>query len=110
VCLALERAALSPWQRVSQQPASTGVLIPLAYGAQSDWCSNILAAGGRTLTLDGKDFAVRDPRVISFGVAEPQLSAEKAPSWRGIGIEHVLSLNTALTAQPESGSNSVEQA
>ena len=95
---------------IDAQPTSTGVLIPLVYGAQADWCSNILAAGGCTLTLAGKDFELRDPRVISFGVAEPHLSAEKARSWRGIGIEHVLSLKTAPTAQPESGSNSVEQA
>jgi len=62
---------------IDAQPTSTGVLIPLVYGAQAEWCSNILAAGGCTLKLAGKDFELRDPRVTSFGVAEPQLSAEK---------------------------------
>ena len=95
---------------IDAQPTSTGVLIPLVYGAQADWCRNIQAAGGCTLTLAGKDFELTDPQVIPFGVAEPRLSAEKARFWRGIGIAHVLSLKTAATAQPEPGSTSAEQA
>ena len=95
---------------IDVEPTSEGVLIPLVYGPEADWCRNILATSGCTLTRDGKDLELTEPQVISWQAAEPQLSAEKARFWRGIGIEHVLSLKTAPTVQPESGSSSVEQA
>jgi deazaflavin-dependent oxidoreductase (nitroreductase family) len=95
---------------IDAQPTSAGVLIPLVYGAQADWCRNILAAGGCTLTLAGTDVELTDPQVISWAVAEPQLSEQKARFWHGIGIEHVLSLKTVQSVQPESESSSLKQA
>lgn len=77
---------------VDAQRTANGVLIALVYGAGADWCRNILAAGHCTLTLDGEELALTAPQVVDMKVAESLLSHERARTWRGIGIEHCLSL------------------
>jgi hypothetical protein len=79
-------------------------------GPGADWCRNILAAGGCTLTHESKDFELTEPQLLSWDQAEPPLSVKKARFWRGFGIEHVLSMKTAPTVQLESGSSSAEHA
>jgi deazaflavin-dependent oxidoreductase (nitroreductase family) len=37
----------------TQRTDEGSVVIPLVYGPSADWCRNILAAGGCTLTLRG---------------------------------------------------------
>jgi hypothetical protein len=86
---------------IDAQPMPGGMVIPLVYGPQADWCRNVLAAGNCTLTLDGNDIELIEPLVISWVEAEPQVSAGKARFWRSIGIEHLLSLKTAASAQAE---------
>jgi deazaflavin-dependent oxidoreductase (nitroreductase family) len=80
---------------VDAQRTREGVVICLVYGAGADWCRNILAAGGCTLTLDGADLVLTAPRVIAMSAAAEQLSAERARVWRSIGIEHCLALQLA---------------
>ena len=47
---------------IDAQPTSEGMVIPLVYGPEAEWCRNVLAAGGCTLTLDGKDIQLTEPR------------------------------------------------
>jgi deazaflavin-dependent oxidoreductase (nitroreductase family) len=77
---------------VDAQRTRAGVVVCLVYGAGADWCRNILAAGGCTLTLDGVDLPLTAPRVIPLSVVEEQLPPERARFWRSIGIEHCLAL------------------
>ena len=81
---------------IDAQLTTEGAVIPLVYGSGVDWCRNVLAAGGCTLTLAGQDFAFTTPRVVPMTFAARELASAKAKFWRGIGIEHVLSLTTAL--------------
>jgi deazaflavin-dependent oxidoreductase (nitroreductase family) len=42
-----------------------GVILPLAYGSQTDWYRNVLAAGKCTLARDGRTYALERPGIIS---------------------------------------------
>jgi hypothetical protein len=95
---------------IDAQPTAEGIVIPLVYGPEADWCRNVLAAGGCTLTLDGKDIHLTEPRVIAWAAAAPRVSPEKARFWRGIGIEHLLSLRAVPPVELASASVSAAQA
>jgi deazaflavin-dependent oxidoreductase (nitroreductase family) len=77
---------------IDAQLTPDGAVIPLVYGASADWCRNVLAAGGCTLTVGSENLAFTAPRVVPISVAGPQLLPAKARFWRSIGIEHLLSL------------------
>lgn len=42
-----------------------GFLVPLTYGARTDWYRNLLAAGGGTLAWQGNTHRVERPEVVS---------------------------------------------
>jgi deazaflavin-dependent oxidoreductase (nitroreductase family) len=74
---------------------SDGVLIPLAFGPGADWCRNIVAAGGCTLTFRGSEFALDEPTVVSSDVAEREMPADRVRASRNVGVEQYLSLRIA---------------
>jgi hypothetical protein len=90
---------------IDAQLTPEGAVIPLVYGPGVDWCRNVLAADGCTLTFGSQDVAFTTPRVVSIEFIAGELSSEKARFWRGIGIEHLLSLKTATSS--ESLSNTI---
>jgi deazaflavin-dependent oxidoreductase (nitroreductase family) len=87
---------------IDAQLTPEGAVIPLVYGPSADWCRNVLAAGGCTLTLGGLDLPFTAPRVVPISFIAPQLLPAKARFWRSIGIEHLLSLMTAPSGELES--------
>jgi hypothetical protein len=72
-----------------------GIVIPLPYGPHTDWCRNVLAARGCMLTLDGHDYALMSPEVVTASVAEPLVPPQNAWVWRKFGIESYLMLKLA---------------
>jgi hypothetical protein len=82
---------------------SQGAVVPLPYGAETDWCRNVMEAGGCTVTLNGSNVPFTAPELISADAAEPLVPAATARVWRRIGIKQYLrlSLVTAGTARPE---------
>jgi deazaflavin-dependent oxidoreductase (nitroreductase family) len=50
-----------------------GFVIPIAYGTQSDWVRNVLAAGGGHLVHRRVRYALRDPQVLTGGAGRPLL-------------------------------------
>lgn len=61
-------------------PVDGGYIFIVNYGSKSDWVQNILAAGAATLQVDGREFELVSPRVVTKDVAWQQLSATtKAP-------------------------------
>jgi deazaflavin-dependent oxidoreductase (nitroreductase family) len=52
-----------------------GFVIPLPWGDGTDWCRNVVAAGGGTIRYRGSDYPVRDPKVVSVDVARPAFPA-----------------------------------
>lgn len=70
-----------------------GIIIPLPYGANTDWCRNLLDAGHATLTLKGTEYAVENPTIVGADVAGPLVPAATARVWRWMGIEKYLRVN-----------------
>ena len=63
---------------------STGdaFLIPLTFGSTSDWCRNVLAAGGCTVRWNGHEYAADDARVVDDVSAVEELNAAFGPLTR----------------------------
>jgi deazaflavin-dependent oxidoreductase (nitroreductase family) len=83
---------------------SGGVLISLPYGPETNWCRNVLAAGGCTVTVDGEELALIDPEVLLTPEAVAQLPPGKQRQWEGEGIVHYLSMRYARGAQSDASS------
>ncbi len=64
---------------VRVRPTPEGFIIPLPYGSEVDWCRNVLAAGGCTISWHGHDYAVREPDVVDLATV---LSLVPLPRWR----------------------------
>ncbi len=46
-------------------PVDGGYVFILMYGSGSDWVQNIMASGSATLSIEGDEFALVSPRLIS---------------------------------------------
>jgi deazaflavin-dependent oxidoreductase (nitroreductase family) len=86
---------------IDAQRTPDGVVICLVYGQSADWCRNVLAAGGCSLSLDREELTLSAPRVVPLSSVEAQIMPERARLWRGIGIEHCLVLTTSAPASLE---------
>ena len=61
-------------------PVDGGYIIIVMYGPDSDWVKNVLAAGTATLEIDGVEFELVSPRLVSKENAWQLLSTtSKAP-------------------------------
>ncbi len=61
-------------------PVDGGYIFIVMYGSASDWVQNVLAAGAATLEIDGDEFELVSPRLVSKEDAWQLLSATtKAP-------------------------------
>ncbi|MGZ3637612.1 MAG: hypothetical protein ACXVCX_07205 [Ktedonobacterales bacterium] len=54
---------------VVAKPCGDDFVIPLPYGAGTDWCRNVLAAGTYALTWNSQRYELERPEVISQGTA-----------------------------------------
>ena len=80
-----------------------GALVLLPYGAVTDWCRNVVAAGGCTLSLDGEELVLTAPEVVPATVAEAQVTDAIAQRWHREGIAHYLSLRNAPPGERADG-------
>ena len=70
-------------------------IIPLPYGPDTDWCRNVLAAGGGTLTVQGQEYRLSAPEIVEASVAEHLVPAANAWLWHRVGIRQYLRLQAA---------------
>jgi deazaflavin-dependent oxidoreductase (nitroreductase family) len=54
-------------------PIADGFIMPLPYGADTDWCRNVLAAGQGTIEWHGRTYTVTWPEVVDAATAQPLL-------------------------------------
>jgi hypothetical protein len=80
---------------------SAGMIIPLPYGSETDWCRNLLAAGHGTLTLHGTQYAIENPTIVDADVAGPLVPEATARVWQWLGIEKYLQLSVRQSEQAE---------
>ena len=57
-------------------------VIPMTYGRDVDWARNIVSARGCQLEQMGREFALRNPRIVAFKAAAPHLPAAVRPALR----------------------------
>lgn len=75
------------------------VLIPLTFGNQSDWARNVRAAGGCSITANGRDYRADQPEFLDMRQAKPLLAKAFNPVNRAffhlLGIKQILSMRIA---------------
>lgn len=71
----------------------TSVLIPLPYGAETDWCRNVLAGGRCTISKNGMSYSIVEPQILNAPEALRQLPARDRIRWRAFGIAQFLSVH-----------------
>lgn len=54
---------------VAAFPTEEGFVTPLPYGTDTDWCLNVLAAGGCTLERLGRTAELSNPRIVDSDAA-----------------------------------------
>jgi deazaflavin-dependent oxidoreductase (nitroreductase family) len=70
-------------------------LIPLPYGADVDWCRNVLAAGAADLDADGTHYHVVAPRLVGADEAAPSLPPRLRNRLTLYGVDRYLRLDAA---------------
>ena len=65
-------------------------LIPLPFSERTDWCRNVLAAGGASFRWKGKEFTIGELQVIDTAASSEALGPLR-PIVSLLGIRHFLS-------------------
>jgi deazaflavin-dependent oxidoreductase (nitroreductase family) len=72
------------------------ILIALTFGNQSDWSRNVRSAGRTSIRIEGEDYDVTQPQIMSRQDAKPLVQAAFRPleraGFRMLGIKQVMSL------------------
>jgi deazaflavin-dependent oxidoreductase (nitroreductase family) len=81
---------------VSARRSGDMVVIALTFGNQSDWSRNVRAAGGASIRIEGEDYDVTRPQVMTRQKAKPLMQAAFSPAnrfgFRMLGIKQVMTL------------------
>jgi hypothetical protein len=81
---------------VSAKRTDDTVVIALTFGNQSDWSRNARSAGGGTIRIEGKDYNVTQPQIMSRQEAKPLVEAAFSSTDRAglrmLGIKQVMTL------------------
>ena len=73
--------------------------VPLPWGAGTDWCRNIVAAGRGAIRYRGRDYLVSDPEVVSADVARSAFPGPIRVILPLVGIKRFLRLHRGALAQ-----------
>jgi deazaflavin-dependent oxidoreductase (nitroreductase family) len=68
-----------------------GFIIPMPFGASTQWTLNVLAAGEATIVWKGREWHVQDPRVVGIDEAGAALGTFRRAAGR-LGIEQYLAV------------------
>jgi deazaflavin-dependent oxidoreductase (nitroreductase family) len=60
-------------------PVEDGYLFVMVYGRDSDWVKNVMAAGGASLAIEGREVGLVEPRVVSEDAVRRQLREAGQP-------------------------------
>jgi deazaflavin-dependent oxidoreductase (nitroreductase family) len=75
---------------VVAQPVDGGFVIPLPYGADTDWCRNVRAAGHFVLERSGKTFDVGSLEIVAAEEVLPLVPDRARRTWQRLGITDFL--------------------
>jgi deazaflavin-dependent oxidoreductase (nitroreductase family) len=77
-----------------------GFVFILVYGAESDWVRNTLAAGHGSLSIDGEDVELANPRLVDEQEARQTLPDHAKLPPRLLGITEYLRMDLGSTCCP----------
>jgi deazaflavin-dependent oxidoreductase (nitroreductase family) len=84
---------------VSARRSGDMVVIALTFGNQSDWSRNVRSAGGATIRIEGENYDLTQPQLMSREQAKPLVKAAFSPTnragFRMLGIKQVMILQVA---------------
>lgn len=72
------------------EPITGGFIIPLPYGADVDWCRNVVAAGHCAIRWHGATYAATAPVVLDVQAIATMVSSLRQRLFRMIGVRQVL--------------------
>jgi hypothetical protein len=67
-----------------------GFVIPLPYGADTDWLKNVVARGSAMLVTDGRTYTVDRPEVIATDTVSDAFPPSERRTHRWFGVTHCL--------------------
>jgi deazaflavin-dependent oxidoreductase (nitroreductase family) len=73
--------------------------VPLPYGDRTDWCRNVIAAGGGEIRYGGRYTRVREPEFVSAEEAKPAFPRVIRPLIDAFGMTKFIRLRRSDTAQ-----------
>ena len=59
---------------VVARPMPGGFIIPLPFGAATQWARNLFAAGGGSIRFAGRDYRIVEPGIVDLDEAAPHLA------------------------------------
>jgi deazaflavin-dependent oxidoreductase (nitroreductase family) len=80
---------------VVARPTPDGFLIPLPFGAATQWAKNLFAAGGGSIRFAGRDHRIVEPRIVDLDEAAPHLAAPIRFVSRRLGLRHWVMVRSA---------------
>jgi hypothetical protein len=80
-------------------PIDGGFVIPLPYGAATDWVRNVLAHGSAELVTDGRTYALDRPEVVPTDAVGDVFPPGERRTHRWFGVTHCLRVR-AVEADP----------
>ena len=83
---------------IAVEPFGDGFVIGLPYGERVDWCRNVFAAGGATITWHGVDHRVTAPEIIDRAAADPAFPRPLRVALRLFGIKRFLRVQRVAIA------------
>src|SRR5229473_1703292 len=88
---------------VSARRSGDMVVIALTFGNQSDWSRNVRSAGGASIRIEGEDYDVTQPQIMSRQEAKPLVQSAFRPleraGFRMLGIKQIMVLQVT-SAEP----------
>ena len=80
-------------------PLPDGFIMSLPYGADTDWCRNVLAAGQCTLQWHGLTYTVSRPEVVEVAAIRPLVPSWGRPLVRILRVRQFLKLYRPVTRE-----------
>ena len=75
------------------------LIVPLPFGAEADWCRNVLAAGGCVVRWMGSEHRMIEPEIIEDS-ALPAFAAWERSALSALGIRRFLRVRFAPSSLP----------
>lgn len=83
---------------VAATRVADGFVVPLPYGAHTDWLRNLMAEGHGSLRFQGETFNVSSPTVISAATATAELPPSRRRVMKPFGFHEFVHLNVTQAA------------